>query len=163
VALIPHYFDRTGTAMADDRAMARDFEAWMETVADAVTYASGRPNVDPARIGLLGFSLGGYLALSLATRDTRIKAVVEFFGGLPDLLAGGAARLPPDPDPARRRRPGRPGDRGAQAPGALEENNVPHEVHIYRGAGHVFLGADGVDSGRRTRAFFDAHLKATPG
>jgi len=30
---------------------------------------------------ILGFSLGAYLALSVASVDPRVKAVVEFFGG----------------------------------------------------------------------------------
>jgi carboxymethylenebutenolidase len=161
VALIPHYFDRTGTAMADDRTIPKHFAAWMETVADAVTYAASRPNVDPGRIGLLGFSLGGYLSLSTATLDPRIQVIVEFFGGLPDALAGGVARLPPvlilhgDADTVV------PVAEAHKLERLLKENRVPYEIHIYRGAGHGFLGDAGEDSGRRTQAFFDAHLKKT--
>ena len=32
---------------------------------------------------MLGFSLGAYLAVSAAAIDSRVQAVVEFFGGLP--------------------------------------------------------------------------------
>jgi dienelactone hydrolase len=55
----------------------------MKTLWDAVSFVSRQPQVDPQRIGLLGFSVGGYLALSASAIDSRIRAVVEFFGGMP--------------------------------------------------------------------------------
>ena len=42
--------------------------------------------VDGARIGALGFCMGGHLALLAATQDPRVAAVVNFYGvhaGLP--------------------------------------------------------------------------------
>lgn len=41
-----------------------------------VDYLSGRADVDAARIGALGFSMGGATTLMAAARDPRIKAVV---------------------------------------------------------------------------------------
>ena len=55
----------------------------MRTVGVAITFAAQPPSVDPDRIGLLGFSLGAYLALSVTWVEPRVKAVVEFFGGMP--------------------------------------------------------------------------------
>jgi dipeptidyl aminopeptidase/acylaminoacyl peptidase len=46
----------------------------------AVTYATGRPDVDPRRIGVLGISLGGATAILAAARDKRIQAVVDDCG-----------------------------------------------------------------------------------
>ncbi len=45
-------------------------------VRHAVTYLQQQPEVDPERIGVLGWGLGGGVAVSAAARDTRIKAVV---------------------------------------------------------------------------------------
>ncbi len=45
-----------------------------------VDYLAGRPDVDPARIGALGLSLGGAVTLMAAARDQRIKAVVDDCG-----------------------------------------------------------------------------------
>ncbi|PYX95965.1 MAG: dienelactone hydrolase, partial [Acidobacteria bacterium] len=80
---ILHYFDRTGTALADKQTIFSKFPVWMKTLWDAITHVEQQPSVDPERIGLLGFSLGAYLSLSDAAIDKRIKAVVDFFGGLP--------------------------------------------------------------------------------
>lgn len=47
----------------------------VETVSRAVDYLRARPEVDPARIGIVGISKGAELALLGAARDARIKAV----------------------------------------------------------------------------------------
>src|SRR5437868_5304455 len=81
---VVRYFERTGTSSAEDRQVIfRHFMVWAKTVWDAVGVVAKQPSVDAERIGLLGFSLGAYLALSVAAVDSRIRAVVEFFGGLP--------------------------------------------------------------------------------
>ena len=89
-----HYFERSGTEWADDRTIREQFVPWMETLGDAITWAAQQPNVDAQRIALLGFSLGGYLSLSVASQDARVKAVVEYFGGLPQELEPRAAAMP---------------------------------------------------------------------
>lgn len=79
-----HYFDRTGTTVVDGLpTIARHYPAWMKTLWDAVSFVARQPQVDAERIGLLGFSLGAYLAVSAAAIDSRVQAVVEYFGGLP--------------------------------------------------------------------------------
>jgi dipeptidyl aminopeptidase/acylaminoacyl peptidase len=45
-----------------------------------VDYAVGRPDVDPARIGALGFSMGAATTVMAAADDTRIRAVVDDSG-----------------------------------------------------------------------------------
>ena len=47
------------------------------------------------RIGLLGFSLGGYVAADTAARDTRIAALAVLYGGMPDAMAAKVKHLPP--------------------------------------------------------------------
>src|SRR5579863_2882356 len=79
-----HYFDRTGTTEIDGlQTIFRHFPVWMKTLWDAVSFVARQPQVDPEHIGLLGFSLGAYLALSASAIDSRVQAVVEFFGGMP--------------------------------------------------------------------------------
>ena len=74
-------FDRTGTVEAQMPAMFLDFPLWMKTLWDVVSLIAQQPAVDGRRIGVLGFSLGAYLALSLACIDARVQAVAEYFGG----------------------------------------------------------------------------------
>jgi carboxymethylenebutenolidase len=47
------------------------------------------------RIGLLGFSLGGYVAADTATRDGRIAALAVLYGGMPDAMVSQVRHLPP--------------------------------------------------------------------
>jgi pimeloyl-ACP methyl ester carboxylesterase len=42
----------------------------------ALDYVSGRADVDPARLGLYGFSVGGTTAALVAARDSRVAATV---------------------------------------------------------------------------------------
>jgi len=44
-------------------------------LAGALDWLSAQPSIDSARIGALGFSMGGYVTAQVAARDTRLKAV----------------------------------------------------------------------------------------
>ncbi|MGA2459095.1 MAG: dienelactone hydrolase family protein [Terriglobales bacterium] len=78
-----YYFDRTGIELADKPTIMRNFPLWMKTLWDAISFVETQPPVDGKRIALLGFSLGAYLSLANSAIDHRVKAVVEFFGGMP--------------------------------------------------------------------------------
>jgi hypothetical protein len=52
----------------------------------AITFLQQQPEVDPARIGAHGHSMGGKLTTNLAGIDRRIKAAVPSCGGSGDLL-----------------------------------------------------------------------------
>jgi fermentation-respiration switch protein FrsA (DUF1100 family) len=45
-----------------------------------VSYAAGRKEVDAKRIGVLGISMGGSVAILAAAKDKRIRAVVDDSG-----------------------------------------------------------------------------------
>jgi dienelactone hydrolase len=49
---------------------------WENVVTPVVDYALSRPDVDPYRLALVGWSLGGYLALRAASGEPRIKALI---------------------------------------------------------------------------------------
>ena len=155
----PHYFASTDMECADDDALIRlHYFTWLEAVERALAFAIGHPQVDAGRVGLLGFSLGGFLALGVASRDARVKAVVEFFGGLPEELARQCKRLPPvlilhgDADT-------RVPLRWAQELEAkLNECGAEYEKQIYHGAGHIFGLPAMVDAGQRALRFFQKHL-----
>ena len=81
----PHYFDRTGTGRATPEMIldGQHFPQWVAAAEDAVASVARQPSVDPDRIAVLGISLGGYLAMALATIDSRLRAVAELSGGMP--------------------------------------------------------------------------------
>jgi carboxymethylenebutenolidase len=153
-----HYFDRTGTTWADKQTIFTNFPLWMKTLWDAVSHVERQPQVDPKRIALLGFSLGAYLSLSDAAIDSRICAVVDFFGGLPKEMKLFMRRLCPvlilhgEDDPTV------PVEEAYHLQKLLEKKNIPYEMKIYPGAGHGFTGEIWRDAAQRTSAFLNKHL-----
>ena len=156
---VVHYFDRTGTTgMADKQTAVRNFPAWGKTVWDSISHIAGRPEVDPDRIGLLGFSLGAYLALSVAAVDSRVKAVVDFFGGMPREMKLFIRRMCPtlilhgDQDETV------PVSEAYHVQQLLEKRSMPYEMQIYAGAAHGFTGETWQDARLRTLAFLQKYL-----
>ena len=155
-----HYFDRTGTAEADRETIFRHFPLWMKTLWDSVSFVAGQPQVDPERIGLLGFSLGAYISLSNAAFDSRIQAVVEFFGGLPKEVKFFMRRLCPvlilhgEADPTV------PVEEAYHLQQVLEKKQIPYEMQIYPETGHSFEGAIWQDAEMRTLEFLKKYLAA---
>lgn len=47
-----------------------------QTLAAAIDWLAGKPQIDAARIGGLGFSIGGFVMTQVAAEDTRLSAVV---------------------------------------------------------------------------------------
>lgn len=67
--------DARGHGDSDGRAM--DF-GWYgdDDIAGAVSFLADRPDVDPDRVGVVGFSMGGEEAIGAIAADPRIRAVV---------------------------------------------------------------------------------------
>lgn len=147
--------------MPEDRAMA-DLKA-------AVDYLAARPDVDPNRIGVIGWCMGGGYALALATAEPRLKATVMNYGRLvTDTNAitkinapilgnfGGADRGIPAEDVKKF---------GAQ----LTQYGKLGDFKVYDGVGHAFMnpnnkeGYDAAaarDAWGRIDSFFDRTLRA---
>jgi carboxymethylenebutenolidase len=141
-----------------DRAL-RDLRA-------AYAYLSGRKDVDPERIGTIGWCMGGGLALDLAAAEPRLAAAVVYYG-----------RMPTDPATVARIKAPVLGSFGAKDQGippesveafaaALRKAGGQADVKIYPGAGHAFasdpkrLVPDAAkDADARTEAFLAKTLK----
>jgi len=152
-----HYFERTGTARADQETTQRNFPDWMRTIGDAITFAANHASVDAGRIALLGFSLGGYLALSVASLDPRVGAVVEFFGGLPEELHG-FTRMPPVLILHGEQDRIVPVSEATRLQQLLERSGTPYEIKLYPNAGHGFNGMQWIDAAQRTVQFLRRYL-----
>jgi dienelactone hydrolase len=154
---ILHYFDRAEIESANEpltdqksavqksvvqkilmQKIMINFPLWMKTLWDAISFVEKQPAVDGTRIGLVGFSLGAYLSLANSAIDPRVKAVVEFFGGMPKEMNFFMRRLCPtlilhgDADATV------PVEEAYRLQKLLEKKGVPYEIKIYPGAGHGF-------------------------
>jgi dienelactone hydrolase len=172
VVFVPYYFERTQTPPGLQTVLpvyARHRDEWLDTLGDCLSYAASRTtDVDQTRLGLLGFSLGGHLALRRAKdgAGTAIKAVVEFFAPISTLPGGLGDRigsLPPlqihhggsDPVVAN--------TQSDELEGLLvaagKVKGVDYERHNYPGEGHGFRGVPAIKSSKqRTADFFKKHL-----
>jgi dienelactone hydrolase len=160
VALLVHYFDRSGIlSTVDMQYMEQQSPLWLETLRQAVDYAASLPKANPVRIGVLGESLGSYLALSLAMRDRRIKAVSEYAGGI-QLRDGDNPRALP---PVFIQHSGKdsivPVSEALRLEKVLAENAVPHGIKIYEGLNHYPSNKARAEMEESSIQFFDENLK----
>jgi dienelactone hydrolase len=82
---LPYYLESTQTlpGMGVLTLIPEKSPTWRQAASDALTVMSADPRFDATRLGVLGFSLGGHLALSLAMDPPpgiSPKCVVDFFG-----------------------------------------------------------------------------------
>lgn len=148
----PHYFDRTGTQRADFAAITDGVHVpqWLETIDAALAFAAAQPRVDPARVALVGISLGAYLSLALAAEFSasseaavrkRIRCIVELSGGLAEPFASMATReFPPTLVLHGEADTVVPVSEARALDARLEALGVAHETRVLRGEGHWFSG-----------------------
>jgi carboxymethylenebutenolidase len=94
VADLPVFDPKTSTRQRREAYETERFEGWARRVSSVVTAILARPE-SSGRIGLLGFSLGGFVAAGTAARDDRIAALAVLYGGMPDAMVSSVKRLPP--------------------------------------------------------------------
>ena len=161
-AATPEEAHELSRGLPEDRAMA-DLKA-------AVDYLAARPDVDPNRIGVIGWCMGGGYALALATADPRMKATVINYGRLvTDSAAiaringpvlgnfGGADR-------------GIPAEDVREFGASLTKYGKLGDIKIFDDAGHAFMNPNNTqgynaaaaqEAWSRIDRFFDRTLRAT--
>jgi carboxymethylenebutenolidase len=161
VAFLVHYFDATNSEQAGVINSER-FPLWWKAVYDGVGFAQHQAGVDKSRIGVLGFSLGGYVALAEASQDNRVKAVAEYYGGMSDDFQQTVTHMPPtlilhgDQDSVI------PVSQAYDLHKFLRKLGASSELRIYPGQEHGFDSngdpAAAKDAWQRMLAFFDRYL-----
>ncbi len=155
-AFLVHYM--SGMTQSDP-SDPRYYDRREAAIREAIDRVYALPWVDRERIGLYGYSLGGFHALGLAGRDSRLRAIASTGGALSRNVALPKGELLPPILLVH-------GERDATVPVArvkplarqLEKMGGGNEVKFYRNQGHVFQGTDMDDSIRRTVAFFSRTL-----
>ncbi len=164
VALALDYYAETGGAEIGSDEKPRKWPQWQATVRSAVDYLSALPTVSGNPVGLVGYSRGAFLAVSVASSTSSVQAVVDFFGG----GGGGTDSL----EQEARALPALlilHGEADEVVPVRFAENLrnavIAHggevEMHLYSDAGHAFnmphastyVESISTDAFRRTVAF----------
>lgn len=172
-AYLVHYYSR-----ADEKALAtiaspagrtayriRRFDAWTGRVSSALLAILPRPDCS-GRLGLLGFSLGGYVAAETAARDARVAALAVMYGAMPDSFVPQVKRLPPLIELHGDADHNVPLAKGRELVALAKAVGAPADIVVYPGKAHGFDLADAAadpaaaDAIKRVTDFFQARLKA---
>lgn len=102
----------------------RDFQEWVRALGDTITQLRTESDVDSTKIGLVGVSAGAALALHRAQIDSRVKAVVDYFGVYRVRDPEYASKLPPVLII---------GGEAARLDAMLTKYHVPHEMEAHPG------------------------------
>jgi carboxymethylenebutenolidase len=149
------------SGLPEDRAVGDLKAAW--------AFLNARKDVNTARIGVIGWCMGGKYALRVAVEEPKLAAAVAYYGAPPTDSAAIARIKAPvlgnyggdDKGPA-------PDDvRAFEA--AMKKAGKSVDVKIYDGAPHAFANENNpwggyrkeaaADAWSRTTAFFASHLK----
>jgi dienelactone hydrolase len=164
-AFIPNYFAKTGSPHGGPAAneILTKRHDWAAALVDTVTLARTLPRVDPSRIGMLGFSLGGYLCL-LTRAAAKPKALVEFFAPIFDGIGPpGSVPLAQIHHGTKDKPPTDFANAGTIA-GMLKLEGTDVAIFEYRDATHGFAGTTAADrkaatdSKASTLKFFETSL-----
>ena len=136
----------------------------------AVKYLASLPNVNAEKIASLGWCFGGAQSLQLAlnSQDHPLSATIIYYGRL----------ITDNETLAKIKWPvlGIFGDQDSSIPvdtvkafeSALNSNNIPNEIYIFKGVGHAFANPSGdnyaptetKDAWDKTLSFLDKHLRS---
>lgn len=169
IALAPDLYHGQAATEPDEArklAMGLDQERAVAEIAAAAQYLKAMGIVQPKRMGVVGWCMGGGLALSTAAHDGDIGAAVAFYGR--PLDANDTARLhAPILGLYGAEDGGIPVEAVRSFEQELKAHQVPHEIHIYPGAGHAFFNETrphiyqpeaAKDAWQKTLAWFRKHL-----
>jgi carboxymethylenebutenolidase len=168
VALAPDLYYGEAAAEPDEArklSMALDRQQAVAEILAAAEHLSGLQRVRPRGVGVVGWCMGGGLALSAASEGINLAAAVCFYGR--PLSAGDVALLKvPVLGLYGSEDRGIPVSAVRSFESDLQAHGVPHEIHIYEGAGHAFFNDTraayhpqaAADAWSRALAWFEQHL-----
>ena len=174
VAIAPDLYSRMGHVQTTDSKEAGQLmnrlreEEVLSDLNATMTYIQQAPEVNPGRVGVTGFCMGGGYALTFPCVNEGVKAAVPFYGPTPNpdtpIQSLGCPILyiyGEDDGWITRTDVQRLLD-------ALTKYDKPGEVKTYPGASHAFFNdtrkevykpAEAKDAWRRTLAFCKQHLQ----
>ena len=171
VALAPDLYHGVVVAEPDEaqkQLMALDFPRAIREIQAAITWLKNQPNVEPKKVGVIGFCMGGTLAFQTAIHSSDVAAVAPFYPAGFEPTAEQIAKIDAPILVVYGEHDGwNTTAQVEQIKDLLKETGKNGEVVVYPGAGHAFLNdkhdtyvAEAAqDAWHRAVAFFDGNLK----
>jgi carboxymethylenebutenolidase len=97
VALVLDYYAETGKDTGQTDIVSK-WPQWQAMIRSAVTFLQEDSSSYKRSVGLIGYSLGAFIAVSTASSIPEVKAVVDYFGGgstEKDVLESEVQNFPP--------------------------------------------------------------------
>ncbi|HEX7974754.1 MAG TPA: dienelactone hydrolase family protein [Anaerolineales bacterium] len=141
VALAPDLYHGQAASEPDEArklAMEMDRERAVQEIVAAVRYVQGLESVSPKKIGVVGWCMGGGLAITAAASSSELGAAVAFYGMPRDISQAQQIQAPLLGLYAEH-------DHGITPEmlksfeQELEKQGVLHEIHTYPGTQHAFF------------------------
>jgi carboxymethylenebutenolidase len=170
IALAPDIYKGVQTTSPDEAGrllMALNIEQTAHDLQNAIDYLLKYPGVSGPKLGVVGFCMGGQLALLAATVSPDIGAVVDFYGIHPNVKPDFTQLNAPVLGIFGEQDQSVPPDAVNALAAAIREANGSIEVHTYPGADHAFFNdtrpevynpTAAADAWERTVTFFQHHL-----
>jgi carboxymethylenebutenolidase len=159
---VPQYYEDDAPRPTD-----RDPDPHVPTLSAAIGKIAERPDADPDRLGLIGFSLGAATAMTYIASNPpgTVKVLADFFGFLTPRIRSGVSNFPPTiifhnkDDQIVLVEHSQELDR--LLPSTIEHELVPPYEEQWLGVNHAFRpgGAADLDSRERAKDWFVTHLR----
>ncbi len=170
LALAPDLYHGKAAKSPDDAGklmMAMNIGSAEKDLAGAVSYLKSHAGNSPAKVGTVGFCMGGALSLYAATKNRDVAACVVFYGGHPNVHPD----LPNLKAPLLGLYAEKDGFVTVQSVRELEKQlkalGKKYDIHIYPNCDHAFFNDErpevynreaAQDAWKRTVEFFKKHL-----
>ena len=183
-AVAPDLFHRITDEMVESTGKSKRDQLSDPLIIDdinaTVNFLTGHPSIDPDRVGVTGFCMGGRVTWLAAATNPSFKAAVPYYGGNIMVPWGSTDKAPfaftsgikcpvlfhfgeIDENPSQ--------DDMLVLDAELSKHGVPHQFYTYPGANHAFMNpanppryqrAAAEMSWPRTLDFFGKHLSSAP-